>query len=341
MHFCRAPSFVAILLIALSCCFTPCEANLGDTPEQIKSRYASPVEKFGTDTDKTFRFRRPGRDLDTVDVTFQKGKCVREAYHHWKSKTLDTIDSTGAYPRTEVESILKANAQGLTWRIQAPAPANFHESTVWLLGSNNPKTALARAFENTENHSLVMEMLSWDRDATTDSATAAALDKLFPTPAKTREPVQTEVQKSNNFPLARVIGQPQSTVNKIFGNPVNHHPIHPPDKLAGGTEASYADGGGWTLLDTAFYRGKLSWVEFFFKPNLPKSEEEFFSVLGLSKKDFTTTANTSESAWDNAHTRYRGIVNKHLIEIDASHPGPRDGIGFCHKVDIDLIDTLN
>jgi len=60
------------------------------TSEQIKTRYGELVDKYGTETEKTFRFRRRGRDSDTVDVQFQEGKSQWEAYHHWKSKALSS-----------------------------------------------------------------------------------------------------------------------------------------------------------------------------------------------------------------------------------------------------------
>ena len=84
---------------------SPCEANLRDTPEQIKARYGELVDKFGTETEKTFRFRRRGREADTVDVRFRDGKSQWEAYHHWKSKTLSDIDSTGSFPTSEIDAI--------------------------------------------------------------------------------------------------------------------------------------------------------------------------------------------------------------------------------------------
>lgn len=341
MHLLRSLCVIA----GAAACFDasePCRANLGDTPERIKARYGSLIEKFGTDTDKTFRFRRTGTQLDSVDVTFQNGKSAREAYYHWKSKAFDTIDSTGSYSRTEIDSILQANAQGLTWRAQQRTATDLPASMTLLLGSNNPSTAVAKAFVNSESHSVVVQLLSYSYNATTDAATAAALEAMFPMPAKTPEPVRAPIAlKPGLFPVSRVLGQSESIVNKVFGQPVNRHPIHEPDKLAGGTEAEYHDGACWTLLDTAFYHQKLSWIEFFFKPTLPASEEELFAVLGLPKKEFQTISDTAESAWQNAHTKYRGVVDKRVIEIDASHPGPRDPVGFCQQIDIDLIETLD
>jgi hypothetical protein len=311
-----------------------CDANLGDTPEQIKARYGEVTYKFLSGG--TFRFRRLGAETDTVDVAFQDGKSQWESYIHWKSKTLSEIDSTGSFSTTDIESVLKANAQGLTWRKQSPHPKDLPGSTTWLLGSNDPKTALAKAASNNEHHSLTLCLMSYDLNAPTDAKTAAALAVLFPSPKETPEPVRVPVPlKPGAFPILKILGQPQSTVSKLLGEPSNHRPIHKPDKLAGGTEIDYPDGTYWTLLTTASYREKLRWIQFFFRKPLPASEDELFKVLELPKSAFRTTSETSDA------TTYRGVADKRLIEIVASHPTPRDGVGFCHTVDIELIETLD
>jgi hypothetical protein len=327
----RAISCFASIFMTLGS--LPCEANLGDTPEQIKERYGEVTYKFFGGG--TFRFHRPGVETDTVDVAFQGGKSQWEAYHHWKSKALADIDSTGSFSKADIDSVLKANAQGLTWRKQAPNPKRPGETT-WLLGSNDPKTALAKAVTNNEHHSLALWLSSYDLDGHTDATTAAALAALFPAPKETPESVQVPVPlKPGVFPVLKILGQPQSTVSKLLGEPSNHRPIHEPDKLAGGTELEYPDGTYWSLLSAASYRDKLRWIEFFFRKPLPASEDELFKVLGLPKSAFPTTSETSDE------TKYRGVADKRVIEIVASHPTPRDGVGFCHKVDIELIDTLD
>src|SRR5713101_1994138 len=205
-------------LLSVSCSATllmlgslPCEANLGDTPEQIKARYGAVTYKFFGGG--TFRFRRPGVETDTVDVTFQGGKSQSEAYLHWKSKPLADRDSTGSFSKAYVEDVLKANAQGLTWRKQAPDPRDLPGVTTWLLGSNDPKTALAKAVSDDENHSLRLSLMSYDWGESTDAATAAALAALFPAPKETPEPVRVPVPlKPGVFPVSKILGQPQSTV---------------------------------------------------------------------------------------------------------------------------------
>ena len=324
--------YVSVALLALG--LSPCRANLGDTPEQIKARYGEVTYKFLGGG--TFRFHRPGVETDTVDVTFQDGKSQWEAYHHWKSKALADIDSTGSFLKADIDSVLKANAQGLTWRKQAPNPKDLPGETTWLLGSNDSKTALAKAVSNNEHHSLALWLTSYDLDGHTDATTAAAFAALFPAPKETPEPVRVPVLlKPGVFPALKILGQPQSIVSKLLGEPSNHRPIHEPDKLAGGTEIEYADGTYWTLLSAASYRDKLRWVEFFFRKPLPASEDELFKVLGLPKSAFRTILDTRDEA------KYRGVADKRLIEIDAWQPGPRDGVGFCHKVDLELIETLD
>lgn len=312
------------------------EANLGDTPEQIKARYGELIDKFGTETEKTFRFRRRGRDADTVDVRFRDGKSQWEAYHHWKSKALEDIDSTGSFPTSEIETILKENSRGLTWRRQPRSPNDLPGSTTWLLGSDNPKTAVAKAVANEERHSLALSSLGYDLDGRTDPATAAKLDALFPTPAKSPEPLRAQVPlKAGAFPLLALLGQPQTTADKLLGKPKNHRPIHAPDPLAGGTEVEYGDGSNWTLLSTAFKAGKLRWLTFFFREPLPASEDQLFQALGLPKQGFRKTSETS------SETKYRGIADKRVINLGATHPGSRDPAGFCTQVDIELVEILN
>lgn len=146
----------------------PSEANLGDTPEQIKARYREVMTKFGTKNDKTFRSHRPGVPLDTIDVRFQEGKSQWESYHHWKSKAFDNIDSTGGFPNGDIDSTLKANDQHLTWRKRSPSPRDVPGSTTWLLGSNDPTTALAKAVGNDERHSFALWLLTFNLDGHAD-----------------------------------------------------------------------------------------------------------------------------------------------------------------------------
>jgi hypothetical protein len=64
--------------------------------------------------------------------------------------------------------------------------------------------------------------------------------------------------KPGAFPLSRVIGQPQSAVNKVLGDPVKRHELQPPEDFVGGTQVDYPDGPTWKALTTVFYRSKLS-----------------------------------------------------------------------------------
>ena len=234
------------------------------------------------------------------------GKSQREVYHHWKSKDLTVIDSTGSFSKADIESVLKANAQSLTWRKQPPNAKDLPGSTTWLLGSNDPKTALAKAVSNDEHHSLAMWMLEYDFfKEHIDTATAAKLDALFPAPKKTPAPVRAPVPlKAGVFPVLKILGQPESTVSNLLGKPSNHNPIHKPDKLAGGVRVEYPDGTNWKFLDTAFYRDKLSSIHFLFPEPLPASENELFDVLGLSKTAFRKTSENSRQ------TEYRESLTK-------------------------------
>jgi hypothetical protein len=183
---------------------------------------------------------------------------------------------------------------------------------------------------------LTLSLMSYDVEGSTGAATAAKLNELFPAPKETPEPVRAPVPlKSGGFPVLKMLGQPQPTVNKLFGVPSNHRPIHKPDKFDGGTEVEYTDGTSWTLLTTGFYHDQLRWIEFFFRQPLPASEDELFRILGLSKNAFRITLQKSYG------TEYRGVADKRVITITAWHPDVRDGVGFCHKIDIELIATLD
>lgn len=98
---------------------------------------------------------------------------------------------------------------------------------------------------------------------------------------------------------------------------------------------SLSDGSNWKHLSTAFYRDKACWIYFFFREPLPASENELFDFLGLSKTEFRKTSENSRE------TEYRGVADKRVMTIKASHPGVGDGVGFCHEIDIELIETLN
>ena len=140
--------------------------------------------------------------------------------------------------------------------------------------------------------------------------------------------------KPGAFPLSRVIGQPESAVNKVLGDPDKRHELRPPEDFAGGTQVSYPDGPTWKALTTAFYRSKLTFIQFVFEPK-PMSEEEFFTAFGLPKASFAVIASRSGPLV--AATQYRGTINKHLIEIVAWHPKHGDGLGFCDLVTIELV----
>jgi len=258
----------------------PCEANLGDTPKQIKARYGEVICKFGDEGEKTFRFHRPSVDLDTIDVRFQDGKSQEEIYLHWKSKALDQIDETGSFSSADTEAFLKANAQGLTWRKQ---PRRMEGLTTWLLGSSDPQTALARAVRDDEGHSFRVVLLTFDSSRTLDATTAAALDALFPEtqprkPVAERSPVPL---KPNLLPVLKIFGQPQSVVNKLLGNPTQHWPIHEPKKREGGTTNMYPDGANWATLSVDFYRNEAVYIT-----------SIFWSPTQLPKKSFSTCSDS-------------------------------------------------
>ena len=129
--------------------------------------------------------------------------------------------------------------------------------------------------------------------------------------------------KPTAFPLSRVIGQPESIVNKVLGNPDKRHPLGPGSDMPGGTYVSYPDGPTWTALTTIFYHGKLTHIQFCFKAN-PTSEGEFFAALGLSKTDFTVTDRRSPPL---GAIGYSGFISKQPILIVAWQPDR--GAGFC------------
>jgi hypothetical protein len=137
------------------------------------------------------------------------------------------------------------------------------------------------------------------------------------------------------FPLSRVIGQPESAVNKVLGNPEKRHEGVEPPEFPGGTEVDYRDPPNCKGLTTVFYRNKLTFIEFVFEPKPPMSEEEFFTALGLPKANFAVIKVRPGPI---GGTQYRGTINKHLIEIVAWRPSDRDGPGFCGLVTIELVE---
>jgi hypothetical protein len=131
------------------------------------------------------------------------------------------------------------------------------------------------------------------------------------------------------FPLSRVIGQPESAVNKVLGNPEKRAPS---PYFPGGTYVSYPDGPTWKVLSTAFYRSKLTFIQFTFGDPQPMSEEEFFTALGLPKANFAVI---KRLAGYFPATQYRGTINKHLIEIVAWRPPSG---AFCGLVTFELVE---
>ena len=177
----RLVSLVSCVLLLWSC--FRCEANLGETPEQIKARYGAAVFRFSDGG--TFRFRRPGMEAATVDVSFQSGKSQSEKFNYWKSKALKNIDSTGPVSRTEIDAILKANAQNLTWRPQEITSRGSPGDRTWILGSSDLKTAVAKAVTNDEHHLLRISLMTYKSDQATDGKAATALTATFPMPEET------------------------------------------------------------------------------------------------------------------------------------------------------------
>jgi hypothetical protein len=139
------------------------------------------------------------------------------------------------------------------------------------------------------------------------------------------------------FPLSRIIGQPESIVNKVLGNPDKYHKLPPGDGYQGfgdfpnAVQVSYPDGPTWTALTTVFSRSKLMFIQLNFKPN-PMSEEELFTALGLGKANFVVIKSLPG---EYGGTQYRGTIDKHVIEIAAWRP--TDGPGFCGMVTIELV----
>jgi hypothetical protein len=319
--------YVSLALLALG--LSPCRANLGDTSAQIKARYGDVIEKFGDTGPKKFRFHRPGVETDTVDVSFQSGKSQEEIYLHWKSKALEEVDETGSFSQKDTDAFLKANSQGLTWRKQ---PSQLDGLTIWLLGSNDPATALSKAIRDDEGHSFRVVSLMFDSSLTLDAATGAQLDALFPE-TQPRKPVADHSPsplKSDLLPVLKILGQPPSIVNKMLGNPSQHWLIHEPNKRVGGKTNKYPVGRD---LFVDFYQDKAAFISFAFWEPFPTSEAELFDVLGLPKSGFQKTFENQ------ANTGFRGVAGNRVIEILAMHQG--GGTGFCSAVNIELIHTLN
>src|SRR6266498_2920797 len=125
--------------------------------------------------------------------------------------------------------------------------------------------------------------------------------------------------KPDVFPLSRVIGQPESALNKVVGNPDKYHKLQPGEgfeDFPGAIQVMYPDRPTWKALTTVFYRSKLVFIELIFKPK-PMSEEELFTALGLPKANFVVIKRRPGPI---GGTQYRGTINKHLIEIAAWRP---------------------
>ena len=158
--------------------------------------------------------------------------------------------------------------------------------------------------------------------------------RFVSTPTKSPEPSRARLPSNRaRFP-SEDFRPPQSAAISFSGSQkTTGHPR--PDALAGGTEVEYADGTHWSLLSTAVHRGKLRWVNFFFREPLPASEAQLFEALGLPQSEFRKTAQTS------SETKYRGVAEKRVISLTATHPSPRDPAGFCTQVDIELVEILD
>jgi hypothetical protein len=139
------------------------------------------------------------------------------------------------------------------------------------------------------------------------------------------------------FPLSRIIGQPESIVNKVLGNPDKYHKLPPGggfqgfEDFPGAIQVIYPSRPTWKALTTVFYRSKLVFIQFNFEPK-PMSEEELFTALGLWKANFVVIKSLPGQY---GGTQYRGTIDKHVIEIAAWRP--TDGPGFCGIVTIELV----
>jgi len=167
----------------------------------------------------------------------------------------------------------------------------------------------------------------------------------------------SDTAKPSTFPLSRIIAQPESTVNKVLGNPQKHRLLNEdPSKFssaarngdatlyyAGGTYVAYPDGPTWKVLAAVFYHDKLTYVTFYFEP-YAATEADFFAALGLPKESFTVTKRLEGLT---TAIQYRGMINKQLIEIVAWHPNepslryhkPPLRDAFCDHVTVELVDV--
>ena len=83
------------------------------------------------------------------------------------------------------------------------------------------------------------------------------------------------------------------------------------------------------------FRDKACWILFFFFGNHFPASEDNCLELGLSKSSFRKISENGR------RIEYRGVADKRVIRIGATRPGPRDGMGFCQTMDIELIETLD
>ena len=133
-------------------------------------------------------------------------------------------------------------------------------------------------------------------------------------------------QPMPNLPVLKILGQPQSTVNKTLGTPSKHWTIDEPEKRAGGITNTYPIG---RELFVDFYRGKAVWVSLSFWEPFCASEAELFAVLGLPRTRFQKIYE------DRLSSSFRGTVDNRTIEILAMHQG--GGREFCTGVNVELI----
>jgi hypothetical protein len=146
-----------------------------------------------------------------------------------------------------------------------------------------------------------------------------------------------DTAKPDIFPLSRIIGQPESIVNKVLGKPDKYHKLPPNDgyqgfgDLPGAIQVMYPDRPTWKAITTVFSHSKLMFIQLDFVPK-PMSEEELFTALGLPKANFVVIKSLPGQY---GGTQYRGTIDKRVIEIAAWRP--TDGSGFCGMVTIELV----
>jgi len=162
------PRLIALLTVLLIC--SSANARIGENESQIEARYGKPFKTFTAAESPRPAVKKMYKSAGIVIlVSFLNGVSESESYAKPDAKI----------NRTEVETILQANAQGKEWKeIPRGHPIYSSKGPRWMLGEISMSSTLAD-YDEVEGRFHILTKAYLDATTAADKAAATAKLKNF------------------------------------------------------------------------------------------------------------------------------------------------------------------